>query len=308
MSSPIIFHRPKSVLVIGAVNRDIKARCCDPIVHLADSNSAIISQHDGGVGRNIADVLGRLEMPTTFITAFGSDDVSQAMRAHLESYHIDLRYALTMENMRSDMFISIHDVDGELLTAVNQMTLIKYITPAYVQSKEALITAADFVICDCNLPQDTMAAIAKMPRRGKLVIDAVSASKIMRIRDIVDEVDILKVSRIEALSLCGAPIESSAESLVLSLCDLGIGQVIVSDGPKGFYINNGNEIHHFEAITATPQTVTGAGDCLLAGYIYSLANGDATIRACEIGRQAAFLSTKSVASVNNYITLDNIIS
>lgn len=308
MTNPIMFHRPKSVLVIGAINRDIKARCCDPIVHLADSNSAIISQHDGGVGRNIADVLSRLAVPTTFITVFGNDDVSKTMRAHLERYHIDLSHALTIEHMRSDMFISIHDEEGELLSAVNQMTLIEYITPSYIKNKEALISDADFVICDCNLSQDTMAAIAELPRKGKLVIDAVSATKIRRIREFVDKVDILKVSRIEALALCDAHIESSAETLVHALCDLGVKQVIVSDGPQGFYTNNGSQIHHFEAITATPQTVTGAGDCLLAGYIYGLANGDSLIRSCELGRQAAFLSTKSIASVNNYITLDNIIS
>ena len=301
-------HPLKSALVIGAVNRDIKARCCDPIIHLADSNSAIISQHDGGVGRNIAEVLGRLDVPTTLISAFGSDDISHNMRAHLQSHNIDLSHAQIQENMRSDMFISIHDVEGELITAVNQMTLVKHITPAYIHSKQDLIAAADFVICDCNLPEDTMATIAQIPRTGQLVIDAVSASKVMRIRDIIDKIDILKVSRIEALTLSEAHAQSSAESLVQSLIDKGIGQVIVSDGPQGFYINDGAQIHHFEAISATPQTVTGAGDCLLGGYIYGLASGQTIVRACEIGRQTAFLSTKSVESVNNYIILDNLIT
>lgn len=308
MTSPITFHSLKSVLVIGAVNRDIKARCCDPIMHLADSNSAIISQHDGGVARNIAEVLGRLHVPTTFISAFGSDDISHKMRANMESHNIDLSHIIIHENMRSDMFISIHDVDGELITAVNQMTLIKYITPAYIHSKQELIAAADFVICDCNLPQDTLAAIATTQRSGRLVIDGVSSSKVMRIREIIDEVDILKVSRIEALALSDAHEQSSAESLVHFLCDKGIGQAIVSDGPEGFFINNGTQIHHFEAISATPQTVTGAGDCLLGGYIYGLASGQDIVRACEIGRQTAFLSTKSVESVSNYITLDNLVT
>ena len=307
MTSPITFHSLKSVLVIGAVNRDMKARCCDPIMHLADSNSAIISQHDGGVARNIAETLGRLQVPTTFISAFGSDDISHTMRAHLESHNIDLSHAIIIENMRSDMFISIHDVDGELITAVNQMTLIKHITPAYIHSKQELIAAADFVICDCNLPQETLAAIATIERSGQLVIDGVSSSKVIRIREIIDEIDILKVSYLEALFLSDAHEKSSAESLVQSLYDKGIGQVIVSDGPEGFCINDGAQIHHFDAISSTPQTVTGAGDCLLAGYIYGLASGQTIIRACEIGRQTAFLSTKSVESVNNYITLDNLI-
>lgn len=303
---------PKTTVIIGGANRDIKARFHEEATFLADSHHGIIAHHDGGVGRNIAEVLGRLAVPTSLITAFGDDGESRAMAEHLASKQVNLTHALRAENSAADTYLAIHDHKGEMITAINQMPLIEMITPSYIAAKSKVICQADFVICDCNLSEETLQAIAALDRRGALVIDAVSATKIHKITAIITKIDILKLSRNEALSLCDAPHntndDTSAEALIQQLRKRGVTQALISDGANGFAINEGDAIHHIAAITATPQSVTGAGDCLLGGYIFGRANGHSVTASSAFGRQAAYLSTKSIAAINDMISPENLLS
>ena len=299
---------PKNTVVIGGINRDIKSRFHEEAIFLADSHQGVIARHDGGVGRNIAEVLGRLGVPTLLIGAFGDDAESRAMAEHLISNHVDLSHAFIAEDCGADTFIAVHDHKGELITAINQMPLIEAITPDYIRAKSKVICQADFVICDCNLTEETLQAIASLERDGALVIDAVSTAKIHKIKTITEKIDILKLSHNEALSLCDAPKDTDANSLIHQLCLRGITQVLISDGANGFTINEGDIIHHINAITAAPQSVTGAGDCLLGGYIFGLAHGHCVITSSGFGRQAAYLSTKTIAAINDFISPDNILA
>ena len=202
----------------------------------------------------------------------------------------------------------MHDHQGELITAINQMPLIEAITPSYIAAKSEVICQADFVICDCNLSEDSLQAIASLDRKGALVIDAVSAAKIHKIKKLLLKIDILKLSRNEALCLCDATEDTDVSALIHQLYERGITQALISDGANGFALNEGNRIHHLEAIPATPQSVTGAGDCLLGGYIFGLATGHDMTVAAGFGKQAAYLSTKTIAAINDYISPDNLVT
>ena len=306
MGAAKAYQVPPKIIVIGGSNRDIISRIHSETADFDTSNQGTISQHDGGVARNIAEVLGRLEISVSLITAFGDDDISNEMMTHLNNKNVDLTHAIITSNMRSDTFIAVHDHKGETIACVNQMVLVKAITPTYIQSKVDLIEQADFVICDSNLDEETLAKIASLNRKGKLVIDAVSTSKALKLRRLLAEIDILKLSRSEGLALCNLDKNSSVKNIIMSLYEKGVKQILVSDGARGFMVNSRDKIHHFAAIESSPQTVTGAGDCLLSGYLYGLFREHSMVHACELGRQTAYLSTRSVSAVNDYIYPDNI--
>ncbi len=306
MGADKVYKAPPKIVVIGGSNRDIISRIHSETSDFDTSNQGTISQHDGGVARNIAEVLGRLEISVSLITVFGDDNISKEMMTHLNDKNVDLTHAIITSNIRSDTFIAVHDHKGETIACVNQMVLIKAITSTYIQSKADLIEQADFVICDGNLDEETLAKIASLNRKGKLVIDAVSTSKALKLRRLLAEIDILKLSRAEGLALCNLDKNSSAKNIIVSLYEKGVKQILVSDGAEGFMINSRDEIHHFAAIESSPQTVVGAGDCLLSGYLYGLFKGHSLIHACELGRHTAYLSTRSISAVNDYIDPDNI--
>ena len=169
-----------------------------------------------------------------------------------------------------------------------------------------MIASADFVICDCNLGKASLSEIASMKRKGQLVLDGVSSAKIGRASDILSEIDILKCSRAEALSLVGGDDSTRDEVVVEMMADRGAAHIVLSQGASGFCIYRDDEAHQFEAIQTAPETISGAGDCLLAGYIYGLATGRSEKEAGMIARQCAYLSCQSVSAVSDHISLETI--
>ena len=63
----------KYVCVVGGANLDIEGRVPGSPL-LGDSNLGAVVRSPGGVGRNIAENLTRLKIPTRLITALGRDD------------------------------------------------------------------------------------------------------------------------------------------------------------------------------------------------------------------------------------------
>ena len=294
------------ILVIGGANRDITARANQEMIPLAESHIGQVSQTAGGVGRNIAEALARLGQKVTLLSAFGDDEFAHQMMAHLTGLDIDISPSLRVDGQDSDCYLTIHDKDGEQVTAINQMALSDKITPRVITEQAEMIAAADFVICDCNLGENSLSEIASMKRKGQLVLDGVSSAKIGRASQIISDVDILKCSRAEALSLVGGDENTPDEAVVEMMADRGAAHIVLSQGASGFCIYRDDEAHQIEAIQTAPETISGAGDCLLAGYIYGLATGRSVKEAGMIARQCAYLSCQSVSAVSDHISLETI--
>ena len=294
------------ILVIGGANRDITARANQEMIPLAESHIGQVSQTAGGVGRNIAEALARLGQKVTLLSAFGDDDFAHQMMAHLGSLDIDISPSICADGQDSDCYLTIHDKDGEQVTAMNQMALSDKITPSVITEQAEMIASADFVICDCNLGKASLSEIASMKRKGQLVLDGVSSAKIGRASDILSQVDILKCSKAEALSLVGGDECAPDKAVIEMMADKGAAHILLSQGASGFCIYRDDEAHQFEAIQTAPETISGAGDCLLAGYIYGLATGRSEKEAGMIARQCAYLSCQSVSAVSDHISFETI--
>ena len=66
------------VIVVGGANMDLKCRIAGPEI-MATSNPGDISFMPGGVGRNVAETLARLGLPTALIAAVGQDTMGDAL-------------------------------------------------------------------------------------------------------------------------------------------------------------------------------------------------------------------------------------
>ena len=92
--------------------------------------------------------------------------------------------------------------------------------------------------------------------------------KVLKIRDILMHIDVLKLAFREAMT------HRSCRCHTRSICDantlqMGIKQTLLSLGGDGFMINDKADIHHFTALEEAPLATSGAGDCLLAGMFRS---------------------------------------
>jgi pseudouridine kinase len=292
--------RVAPITVIGGANIDISAKYSSAVAAAGDSNQGQISTSAGGVARNIAENLARLGSAVQLITGLGDDGFSVSVRASLNLPLLDLSACYAPPNTPSDSYLSLYDMKGELVSAVNQMRLVNKLTPSYLQRFETQIAGATLIIADCNLPPDTIYWLATLPNRPTLFFDGVSMEKITRLQSCLDRIDGLKCNRLEAAALLNCSVRATPDQLVADLHQRGVDIVLLSLGSEGVQLGRAGQQLHFPLLEP-PQTiasVAGAGDALLAGFLHSHLNGASDEAAMHFGLRAAQLSLTCTDAVH----------
>ena len=292
--------RAAPIIVIGGANIDISAKYISPATVAGGSHQGQISTSAGGVARNIAENLARLGSAVQLITGLGDDEFSAPVRASLNLPLLDSSACYAPTNAPSDSYLSLYDMTGELVSAVNQMQLVNKLTPSYLQPLETQITNSALIIADCNLPPDTIHWLAGLPDRPTLFFDGVSMEKITRLQSCLDQIDGLKCNRLEAAALLNCSVRATPDQLVADMHQRGVDIVLLSLGSEGVQLGRAGQQLHFPLLES-PQTiasVAGAGDALLSGFLHSHLNGASDKAAMHFGLRAAQLSLTCTDAVH----------
>ena len=110
------------ICVIGAVNVDIIASSYVRLIH-KDSNPGSVNISYGGVGRNIAENLCRLNQRVELITVLGDDVHADEISGQCSDLGISLEHSLKVKDEYSSMYICINDEKGEMQMAVSVMEI-----------------------------------------------------------------------------------------------------------------------------------------------------------------------------------------
>mmetsp|Transcript_57351 Transcript_57351/g.171033 ORF Transcript_57351/g.171033 Transcript_57351/m.171033 type:complete len:675 (-) Transcript_57351:78-2102(-) len=126
------------------------------------SNPGRCSESDGGVGRNVAEVLGRLGASPILYSAVGNDYLGQGIISRLEDECgvVGARKTVATvsgENNRTATYLAVMNSLGDLHTAIADAAVLQHIP---VPSQEVL-AAADVLVMDANAPIDTLARAAR---------------------------------------------------------------------------------------------------------------------------------------------------
>jgi pseudouridine kinase len=281
------------IIVIGGANLDIKAKSLLSN-HLGTSNPGRVETSPGGVGRNIAHNLARLGCRVGLITVIGADHQGSVVLKDTQAAGVDIsRIAQTAP--ATGTYIAILNPDGELVTALNDMRAADAISPELVEGFRSDIIAAKFVVADCNLPLDTLLAVAEIAR-DKLLVEPVSVPKSAKLLALLEAGHIFMASpNIDQIeSLTGTrDIDRGCEALH----QLGLRSVVVHAGSAGAYVSSATGIEHLPVQPhGAVVDVTGAGDAAVAGLMYGLLRGD-DLRAAA--RRGQILAGRVVASARS---------
>src|SRR3989339_2066724 len=140
------------VVVIGGAVVDLFAY---PHQHIQmnDSNPGYFTTSLGGVGRNIAENLARLNIDTTLITVLGKDAQGKMIENHAKSVNLKIS-AILAETTPS--YISIMDEHKDTVVAIAAMDQILLLTKEEIEKRSALLNQADIILADTNLSEDTL--------------------------------------------------------------------------------------------------------------------------------------------------------
>lgn len=266
-------HAP--VVVVGGANLDLLATCDTP-ARLGDSNPGRLHSSPGGVARNIAQRLAELGRPVRLLAALGDDEAGRELQVHGEAVGVQMDGCVRWPGARTARYLALHQPDGELLVAVNDMAVTAALTPERLAAEHAALHAAPAVVLETNLEPATLAALWALP--VPLWADPVSAAKCERLRGGLARLHTVKPDRLEALQLSGLPEATPDADLAAWFHRQGVQQVALSLGAQGLLLSRRAAdgslwLHHQPALNVAVRSVNGAGDALLAGLLHAQLQG-----------------------------------
>ena len=251
----------------------------------------------GGVARNVAENLARLEIQTALVTVAGNDRAGQAMLDELRTAGVDVSLAKTVEGL-TDEYAAIME-QGDLAVGAADMRAIETLTPADLDERWEQIARASWLFVECNVSEEVLRACAdrRSIARYKLAVDAVSAPKSHRLPKRLDEIDVLFINEGEAQAYLGDSGSTRDEDLAGLLVARGVRAVVLSSAERGAICAEGESFVSVPAVPARRVSATGAGDALIAGTLRGLIAGDDLRQAVQTGAELAALTLESERSV-----------
>lgn len=272
-----------SILVIGAQNIDIFAKTNDDY-ELRDSNIASITLAYGGVGRNIAENLKRIGNDVSFMTVFGDDTFSTQARDSLIKMNIEVDHSITVQESSNSIYLGILDKDNDLYLGLNDMAIAKSLNVSYFETQLDYINTFKHVVIDNNLSSEAITYLLKnitIP----VFMDAVSAKKVIKLKGLLQYINVLKVNTIELKEL------SDKDSITDQIADVmskGITNLLVTDGENEITLSNKETYKSMPIYIEKIVNASGAGDAFLSGFVHGMINSVKDAEKVEYAKLLAY--------------------
>ncbi|HVO42296.1 MAG TPA: carbohydrate kinase family protein [Aggregatilineales bacterium] len=299
---PASFNSENPVLVIGAAGIDGKGSSRNPLLP-GSSVPGEIQFSLGGVGRNIAENLARLEIPTILVTVLGDDRNAQLVLDTCRDAGIDMSHTLQIKGESTGGYLALMTPSGDLNVAISDYHLAERITPDVLNSYEDLFADAGIIVIDANISRAAMDAIFDIAGRYEIPVcaDPTSVFLAAKLTEFLPRLYMVRPNGTETTALCGLSVDNhdvdGALRAARHLVGLGVDVAIITLGDNGLVYADSTGGGHIPAIHTHIVDVTGAGDALTAGVIFGLYNGVPLDEAMRLGVSAATLTLRRRESV-----------
>jgi len=298
------------ILVIGAASVDVKGRA-HKVLQLGTSVPGEITVSFGGVGRNVAENLARLGQPTILLSAVGHDPFGTQILERTASAGVDVSKVIISSKYHSAAYLAILDEEGNKTFAVDEMaTIMRLVTPAYINSQRKLFKGAAMLVLDANLSPQALASAIRVAKRYNVpvAVDPTSATLAPQVKKHLADLAMFTPDVAEAEALCGHSISGRTEAMAAAqeLVAHGVGIAVITLAEEGLCYATSSGSGYIPAIRCEVVDHTGAGDALTAAVVYGLVNQFPIDEAMRLGVSAATLTLKCPDTVCPDLSLERL--
>jgi len=298
----------KPIVVIGSINMDLVART--PQIPLAGQTliGSGFSNTPGGKGANQAVAAARLGAPVHMVGMVGEDVFGQAMLDSLKEAGVATDAVARVGGPSGIASIAVA-ANGE-----NSIIVVpganSHVTPAYLDRHEALIASASMVLCQLELPLETVQHALNLCARADIpvVLDPAPAAPLPD--TVWSQVRWFTPNETEAALYVDGNL--SPEVAARQLLERGMGGVVLKRGAKGSYVSlHGGTARWVPAFHVQTIDTVGAGDCFNGAFAVALTEGQAPWVAARFASAAAAISvtrTGAQASMPTRIEVDQFLA
>jgi ribokinase len=219
----------------------------------------------GGKGANQAIAAARAGGTTTFLGAIGSDAFGVTLGARLAAADVDTTRVRTSYGT-SGVAVIMVDRAGENSILVSPGANRSFV--GLTADEESVIAGADVLLCQQEIPMETVHAALRAGRSGgtRTILNAAPARELPP--GLLDEVDLLVVNELEARAITGR-----AEPDIAALLALVPRVVLTLSGAGARYADRDGGDEHVPAFAVEVADTTAAGDAFTGALAVAWGEG-----------------------------------
>lgn len=297
----------KHIVVVGSSNMDLVAKAPRIPVVGETLTGTDFFMLPGGKGANQAVAAAKLGADVIFVAKLGKDVFASKSLENFKSVNINTKHIEQLEGVPSGIAIIAVDDNGENIIIVVPGANGK-LMPADVDKAESDIANAAVVVCQLEVPIETVEQAAKIANKNNVpfILDPAPARALGD--ELLGMVDIIKPNETEAEILTGVKVtdEASAGKAADVLLAKGIGTVIITLGEKGLMLatKDGKEMIASNKVKAVDSTA--AGDAFTGSLAYGLANGQSLRDAAVYANMVAAISVTRLGAQSSMPTKEEV--
>ncbi|WP_078431740.1 ribokinase [Metabacillus halosaccharovorans] len=277
-----------NIVVIGSINMDLVTQTNTiPKVGETVLGEDFITV-PGGKGANQAVAAAKLGGDVTLLGCVGDDAFGSELKQHLHKQGVDTSYIQTISDTSSGVAaITLSEGDNSIIVVPGAN---HELTSSLVQQHEQLISNADIVLLQLEIPLDSVVKTADLARKHNVPVILNPAPMQELPKKLILKSTYLTPNEHELESLLSSTNLSQKETEALK------AKSIVTRGSKGIQLQQDGEEQLINGYQVDVVDSTGAGDTFNGALAFSLSSGLSLLEASQFANAAAALSVTKLGA------------
>lgn len=293
-----VLNEEEPIICIGGANIDrrylVKDRMIQGTSHNVQSRTNV-----GGVARNVAENLGRLEEKVMLFSVTGNDTEWKMIENQSEHF-MNLKAVDRIEGCPTGTFMEVIDMNGEMVLGLAEVDIFDKMTPEWLSKHLSVLKRSKYIIADLNCPKDTIEFLNSFAIKYNIPIAlmTVSVQRLNNLPDYLGGIKVLVTKHNETAAYFDMEVETDEDlkDAVKKWLGKGTEHVIISKGStKIAYGSQEDGVQIFNYSSEQDDRYNwGMNEAFCAGLVYSRLQDKSIPESITVGLTNAFQTSQSI--------------
>ena len=295
------------VSVIGGLNIDLQGSSVNPLV-FNDSNPGEIVMSAGGVGRNIAENISKLNINSKILSYVGNDALGDFVVNKSSLSGVDTSFIKKHSHLPTSQYLSVLDDNNDMLVSISDMRIIEEMTIQDIDKWNLTIEQSSAIVVDTNIPIPVIEYLTDKYNNIPLFLDPVSFAKTSKILKLIGRFHTVKPNRLETELISGVKITDNDSMLKAAkiIFDMGCKQIFITLGEDGVFYYDGENFGQYLHKGVNMISANGAGDAFTAGVVYGFLKLNGIKETAEFASAAAVIALRSANTISDDLSEERV--
>jgi pseudouridine kinase len=284
-----------SVAVFGTIFMDCKGFANQKYNALGRNLGNIHFVH-GGVGRNVAENLAKLQLPVLFVSTVDKTAIGAEVVDRLDKVGLDTKYLTGVDTHGMGMWLAVSDHNGDLAGSISQMPDLIMLEDVIARKGEKIVKKSTHIVLELDLNEQITRKVLSLAKTNAIPVYGIPGNLdiILKNQDILSDLACFICNDIEAERLLGVKfgdltVEGMQRQLTSFVEQTGMGSMVITLGSKGsvYYSSKTKKAGFQPVFPVNLVDSSGAGDAFFSGTVMGLVRNRSLSQAVVYGSKVA---------------------